>query len=71
MGDEDSLGELKRMQKENERRKNEREIRKEEALRARRAEREARLAGMKEKEDRTMAMFKDIAKARFGGGGME
>jgi len=71
MGDEDSFSELKRMQKENERRKNEREIRKEETLRARRAEREARLAGMKEKEDRTMAMFRDIAKARFGGGGTE
>ncbi|KIX03262.1 uncharacterized protein Z518_06814 [Rhinocladiella mackenziei CBS 650.93] len=68
MGDEDSLGELKRMQKENEKRKNEREIRKEELLRARRAEREARLAGLKEKEDRTMAMFKEIARARFGGG---
>lgn len=68
MGDEDSLGDLKRMQNENERRKNEREIRKEEVLRARREEREARLAGMKEKEDRTMAMFKEIARARFGGG---
>lgn len=68
MGEEDSIGELKRAQKENERKKNEREIRKEEILRARRAEREARLAGMKEKEDRTMAMFKDIAKQRFGGG---
>ncbi|EXJ82749.1 hypothetical protein A1O3_06564 [Capronia epimyces CBS 606.96] len=71
MGDEDSLGELKKMQKENERRKNDREIRKEEILRARREEREARLAKVKEKEDRTMAMFKEIAKARFGGGGAE
>ncbi|EXJ87941.1 hypothetical protein A1O1_04868 [Capronia coronata CBS 617.96] len=68
MGDEDSLGQLKKMQKENERRKNEREIRKEEIMRARRAETEARLAKMKEKEDRTMAIFKEIAKARFGGG---
>jgi len=67
MGDEDSLGEVKRMKTEHERRKNERELRKEEILRARRAEREARLAGMKEKEDRTMAMFKEIAQARFGG----
>jgi len=66
MGDEDSLAELKRMQRENERKKNEREIRKEESLRARRAEREAKLAGMKEKEERTMAMLKEIAKARFG-----
>lgn len=67
MGDEDSLGEVKRMKKENERRKNEREIRKEEILRARKAEREVRLAGLKEKEDRTMQMFKEIARARFGG----
>lgn len=67
LGDEDSLGAVKRMQKENERRKNEREIRREEIMRARRAETEARLAKMKEKEDRTMAMFKEIAKARFGG----
>ncbi|KEF52284.1 uncharacterized protein A1O9_11524 [Exophiala aquamarina CBS 119918] len=67
MGDENSLGEVKRMKRENERRKNEREIRKEEILRARKAEREVRLAALKEKEDRTMQMFKDIAKARFGG----
>ncbi|KIV94817.1 hypothetical protein PV10_02549 [Exophiala mesophila] len=68
MGGEDSLGEMKRMKKENERRKNEREIRKEEILRARKAEREVRLAGLKEKEDKTMAMLKDIARARYGGG---
>jgi hypothetical protein len=68
MGDEDSLSDMKKMKTENERRKNERELRKEEVLRARRAERESRLAGMKEKEDRTMAVFKEIAKARFGGG---
>lgn len=71
MGDEDSLGEVKRMKKENERKKNEREVRKEEILRARKAERDARLAGLKEKEDRTMEMLKEIAKARFGGGGGE
>lgn len=69
MGDEDSLGEVKRMKRQNERKKNEREIRKEEILRARKAERDARLAGLKEKEDRTMEMFKEIARARFGGGG--
>lgn len=69
MGEEDSLGEVKRMKRENERRKNEREVRKEEILRARKAEREVRLAGLKEKEDRTMQMFKEIARARFGGGG--
>lgn len=71
MGGADSLGEVKRMKKENERRKNEREIRKEEILRARKAEREVRLAGLKEKEDKTMAMLKDIARARYGGGSGE
>ncbi|KIW46789.1 uncharacterized protein PV06_02426 [Exophiala oligosperma] len=69
MGDEDSLGEIKRMQKERERKKNERELRKEEILRARRAEREARVAGMKEKEEKTMSMLREIARQRFGGGG--
>jgi len=69
MGDEDSLGEVKRMKRENERRKNERELRREEILRARKAEREVRMAGLKEKEDRTMQMFKEIARARFGGDG--
>lgn len=68
MGDEDSLGEIKRMRKENERKKNERELRKEEILRARKAEREARVAGMKEKEEKTMSMLKEIARQRFGGG---
>ncbi|KAK5221311.1 hypothetical protein LTR99_006864 [Exophiala xenobiotica] len=68
-GEEDSIGDLKRMQKENERRKNERELRKEEILRARAAEREARVAVMKEKEERTMSMFKEIAQQRFGGRG--
>lgn len=68
MGDEDSLGMLKRMQKENEKKRTEREIRREEALRARRAEREERMAGLRQKEDKTMAMLKEIAKARFGSG---
>ncbi|KIW18449.1 hypothetical protein PV08_02737 [Exophiala spinifera] len=67
MGEEDSLAEMKRMQKENERKKNERELRKEEILRARRAEREARVAGLKEKEEKTMSMLKEIVRQRFGG----
>jgi hypothetical protein len=66
MGDEDSLGELKRMKLESERRKNEREIRKEEIFRARKAEREARLAVHREKEENTMKLFKEIARQRFG-----
>jgi len=66
MGDEDSLGQLKRMQKEQERKKNDREIRREEALRARQAERNEKLKGMREKEAKTMEMLKEIAKSRFG-----
>jgi hypothetical protein len=69
MGEADSLGDLKRMKKENERKKNERELRREEVLRARRAEREARLAVVREKEERTMGMLRELAQARFGGGG--
>lgn len=68
LGDEDSLGQLKRMQKEAERKKNDREIRREEALRARIAEREERVKGMKEKEEKTMASLREIARARFGSG---
>ncbi|EXJ57599.1 hypothetical protein A1O7_07947 [Cladophialophora yegresii CBS 114405] len=69
MGDEDSLGELKRMKMENQRKKNERELRKEEILRARRAEMEARLQAAKEREEKTMSLFREIARQRFGGGG--
>ncbi|KAL7272948.1 hypothetical protein RUND412_004220 [Rhizina undulata] len=44
-----------------ERKKNERELRKEQLLRARIAEREERLQRHREKEDRTMAMLKQLA----------
>jgi hypothetical protein len=47
-------------------RKNEREIRKEEILRARAAEREERLSEHRQKEARTMDMLKGLAKQRFG-----
>jgi hypothetical protein len=67
MGDADSLGELKKMKKEHERKKNERELRREEMLRARREEREERLAVVREKEQRTVDMLKELARARFGG----
>ncbi|OCT47303.1 hypothetical protein CLCR_02495 [Cladophialophora carrionii] len=69
MGDENSLGDLKRMKMENQRKKNERETRKEEILRARRAELEARLQAAKEREEKTMSLFREIARQRFGGGG--
>lgn len=67
MGAGDDAAELKRMKKEDERKKSEREIRKEEVLRARMAEREERMKGMKEKEEKTIVMLKELAKARFGG----
>lgn len=68
MGGGDSLEELKRMKQANERKKTEREVRREEVLRAKQAEREERVRGMKEKEAKTMAMLQEIAKARFGTG---
>lgn len=51
-----------------ERQKNEREIRKEEVLRARAAEREEKLAEHRRKEAKTMEMLKSIAQQRFGNG---
>jgi hypothetical protein len=68
MGGGDSLEELKRMKQANERKKTEREVRREEVLRAKQAEREERVRGMRQKEEKTMAMLQEIAKARFGTG---
>jgi hypothetical protein len=51
-----------------ERQKNERELRKEEVLRARAAEREEKLAAHRSKEAKTMEMLKTIAQQRFGNG---
>jgi hypothetical protein len=51
-----------------ERQKNERELRKEEVLRARAAEREEKLAAYRSKEAKTMEMLKTIAQQRFGSG---
>lgn len=67
MGD-DGGDDYKRQLKEKERQKNEREIRKEEVLRARAAEREERLAKSRAKEEKTMDMLREIARVRFGGG---
>jgi hypothetical protein len=66
MGGGDSLAELKRMKEAEERKKSDRELRKEEFLRARAAEREERLAEYREKEDKTMEMLKQLARQRFG-----
>lgn len=65
MGD-DGVDAFKRQKKEMDRKKNEREVRKEEVLRARMAEREVVLQARREKEDKTMEMLKAIARERFG-----
>ncbi|KAI5205957.1 hypothetical protein AUEXF2481DRAFT_27529 [Aureobasidium subglaciale EXF-2481] len=48
------------------RKKSERELRKEEILRAREAEREERLAEHRAKEDKTMDMLRTLARQRYG-----
>lgn len=57
---------VKEMKAREERKKNDREIKREEVLRARAQEREERLVGMREREDKTMAMLRGLAKERFG-----
>lgn len=64
----DDLGELKRMKKEQDRRKTEREIKREEILRARMAERGQKLKAVRDKEEKTMSMLREIARERFGDG---
>jgi uncharacterized protein involved in exopolysaccharide biosynthesis len=66
MGGGDTLTNFKKQNQESERKKNERELRKMEMLRARAAEREERLAVYKRKEDKTMAMLQALAKQNFG-----
>ena len=69
MGDDADGGDLaalKRAQEREMRKKNEREIRKEEILRARAAEREERLKIYRRKEEETMGVLKALAKQRFG-----
>ncbi|ESZ89766.1 hypothetical protein SBOR_9849 [Sclerotinia borealis F-4128] len=65
-GGEDGIVEFKKKKEDFERKKNERELRKEEIMRARQAEREERLQEYRQKEDGTMAMLKALAKQNFG-----
>jgi len=65
MGD-DGIDLYKKKKKEQERQKNEREIRREEIARARDAERNVRLAERREKEGKTMDFLRQIAQERFG-----
>jgi hypothetical protein len=66
MGGGDGINEFKQQKQEFERKKNERELRKEEILRSRAAEREERLSEYRAKEEGTMAMLKALAKQNFG-----
>jgi hypothetical protein len=68
MGDGGGIDDLKRMKQVEERKRSEREMRREENLAARRAEREERVQVMRQKEEKTMGMLKELARARFGGG---
>ncbi|KAL8732850.1 MAG: hypothetical protein Q9166_002451 [cf. Caloplaca sp. 2 TL-2023] len=67
MGDEeDGIAGYKKKKGEEERKKNEREVRRDEVLRARRVERDERVQAYREKEERTMEGLVALAKARFG-----
>ena len=68
MGD-DGIDNYKANKRAMDKKKNEREIRKEEVLRARTAEREEKMAEHRRKEEKTMDMLKQIAQQRFGGQG--
>jgi hypothetical protein len=71
LGDDELMGaggidEYKARQREEQKKKSEREIRKEEILRARAEEREERLKERRAKEEKTMEMLRGIARERFG-----
>ncbi|KAI0483582.1 hypothetical protein F4859DRAFT_404056 [Xylaria cf. heliscus] len=68
MGGDDRGGidEYKRLRREADRKKTEREVRREEILRAKREEREDRIREYREREAHTVDMLREIAKSRFG-----
>ncbi|KAL9054340.1 MAG: hypothetical protein Q9162_004214 [Coniocarpon cinnabarinum] len=68
MGNEGGLEEVKRARMQEQRKKTEREQRREEIYAAKRAEKEERIKGAREKEERTMDMFRTLARERFGPG---
>ncbi|KAL8795432.1 MAG: hypothetical protein Q9195_002021 [Heterodermia aff. obscurata] len=65
-GDEDGVEAFRKQKREMERKRNEREVRRDEMLRARQVEREERVREYREKEERTMSGLVALAKARFG-----
>ncbi|CAG8948480.1 unnamed protein product [Penicillium salamii] len=66
MGGDNELSALKQEKEKDQRKKNEREIRREEILRARTAEREERVQQYRQKEEETMSFLQALAKQRFG-----
>ena len=65
-GDEDGVEGFKKQKREMERKRSEREVRRDEMLRARQVEREERVRDYRAKEERTMSGLVALAKARFG-----
>ena len=63
---ENDLAALKKSQENEQRKKNEREIKREEIFRARAAEREERVRQYRQKEEDTIGWLKTLAKQRFG-----
>ncbi|PYH43327.1 uncharacterized protein BP01DRAFT_417306 [Aspergillus saccharolyticus JOP 1030-1] len=63
---ENDLDAIKKSREREQRKKNEREIRREEIMRAKAAEREERLQKYREKEEETIGWLKTLAKQRFG-----
>ncbi|KAI0863935.1 hypothetical protein F4860DRAFT_23618 [Xylaria cubensis] len=60
------IEEYKKLKREAERKKTEREVKREEILRAKREEREDRIKEYREREAHTVDMLREIAKSRFG-----
>ncbi|KAI5280735.1 hypothetical protein KEM54_003532 [Ascosphaera aggregata] len=60
---------LKKERERMERKKNERELRREEILKARMAERAERLKNYRQREEQTISMFRTLAQQRFGTSG--
>ncbi|KAI0097249.1 hypothetical protein GGR51DRAFT_566692 [Nemania sp. FL0031] len=65
-GDGGGVEEYKRMKRDAERKRTEREVRREEVLRAKREEREERKREIREREAQTVGMLREIARERFG-----
>lgn len=63
---ENDLSELKKTREKEQRKKNEREIRREESLRARTAEREERVRRYRQREEDTIGWLKVLSKQKYG-----